>query len=237
MVPAESPWTVWHASSRDSVHALRREPREQHRSVFIFIYFFNEMTDRHFCSSSVCVRRCDVCLSPSAGEAVTFTRQYLLTTTSGRRPRVPGVVVIIADKRSADNLTVAANELRAAGVSAHLSAKKKQNNVAECNRLHLRRGIFCRAGVTVLAVGVDRADTEELRQAATGGSTQNVLYTRDAAQLDSLHTSLADLLCGLARTGEVRGNRVPLLCSCKSVMETWNSVMNANKMNNCDEGE
>lgn len=65
----------------------------------------------------------------------------------------------------------------------------------------------------MLAVGMDRADTEELRRAVTGGSTQNVLYTRDAAQLDSLHTSLADLLCGLARTGEVRGNIVPLLCS------------------------
>lgn len=89
------------------------------------VFFFNVMTDRQLCSCSVRVRRCDVCLSPSAGEAVKFTRQYLLTTTSGRRPRVPGVVVIIADKRSADNLTVAANELRAAGVSAHLFREKK----------------------------------------------------------------------------------------------------------------
>lgn len=59
-------------------------------------------------------------MSPSAGEAVTFTRQYLLTPASGRRPRVPGAVVIIADKKSADNLTVAANNLRATGVSSHL---------------------------------------------------------------------------------------------------------------------
>lgn len=71
----------------------------------------------------------------------------------------------------------------------------------------------------MLAVGLDRADTEELRRAVTGGSTQNVLYTRDAAQLDSLHTSLADLLCGFARTGEVRGNIVTLLCSYKTAMD------------------
>lgn len=68
--------------------------------------------------------------------------------------------------------------------------------------------------MTVLAVGVDRADTEELRRAVTGGSTQNVLYTRDAAQLDSLHTSLADLLCGIGRTGEVRGNIVVFIQNC-----------------------
>uniref|UniRef100_A0A3B5MQU2 Collagen, type VII, alpha 1 n=1 Tax=Xiphophorus couchianus TaxID=32473 RepID=A0A3B5MQU2_9TELE len=39
-------------------------------------------------------------------EAVTFTRQYLLTPSAGRRPRVPGAVVIIADRKSVDNLTV-----------------------------------------------------------------------------------------------------------------------------------
>lgn len=59
-------------------------------------------------------------------------------------------------------------------------------------------------GVTVLAVGIDQADTEELRRAVTDGSTQNILYTRDAAQLDTLHTDLADLLCGIARIPEVR---------------------------------
>ncbi|XP_027135501.1 collagen alpha-1(VII) chain isoform X2 [Larimichthys crocea] len=102
------------------------------------------------------------------GEAVTFTRQYLLTTTSGRRPRVPGAVVIIADRRSADNLTLAASGLRA-------------------------------SGVTVLAVGIDQANVEELRRVVTDGSTQNILYTRDGAQLDTLHSDLADLLCGIAR--------------------------------------
>ncbi|KAM9799444.1 uncharacterized protein col7a1 [Syngnathus typhle] len=103
------------------------------------------------------------------GQAVNFATQYLLTTSAGRRPRVPGVVVIIADKKSGDDLTLAASSLRA-------------------------------TGVTVLAVGVDQADTEELRRAVTDGSTQNVVYVRDASQLDAAsHSDLADLLCGIAR--------------------------------------
>ncbi|KAG7493506.1 collagen alpha-1(VII) chain [Solea senegalensis] len=101
------------------------------------------------------------------GEAVTFARQYLLTPSAGRRPTVPGAVVIIADRKSADNLTLAASALRA-------------------------------TGVTVLAVAVDQADTEELRYTVTDGSTQNILYARDAAQLDALHSDLADFLCGVA---------------------------------------
>lgn len=64
----------------------------------------------------------------------------------------------------------------------------------------------CLLGVTVLAVGIDQADAEELRRAVTDGSTQNILYIRDAAQLNTLHTDLADLLCGIARIPEVRAN-------------------------------
>lgn len=66
----------------------------------------------------VSVRRYDICMSPSAGEAMAFTRQYLLTGVAGRRPRVPGAVVIITDKKSDDNLTLAASNLRASGVSS-----------------------------------------------------------------------------------------------------------------------
>lgn len=55
-------------------------------------------------------------MSPSAGEAVTFTTQYLLTPAAGRRPMVPGIVVIIGDKKSSDNLTLATSILRATGV-------------------------------------------------------------------------------------------------------------------------
>lgn len=58
-----------------------------------------------------------VFVSPSAGEAVRFTTQYLLNPTAGRRPRVPGAVVIIADGKSADNLSLAASSLKATGES------------------------------------------------------------------------------------------------------------------------
>ncbi|KAM4613224.1 collagen alpha-1(XII) chain isoform 4-T5 [Polymixia lowei] len=106
------------------------------------------------------------------GQALTFTRQFLLTSSAGRRPRVPGAVVIISDGRSSDNLTIPASTVRT-------------------------------TGVTVLAVGIGRADAEELRRAVTDSSTQNLLYTRDAAQLGRLHADLADLLCGIARIPEI----------------------------------
>uniref|UniRef100_A0A8C8EQ70 Collagen, type VII, alpha 1 n=1 Tax=Oncorhynchus tshawytscha TaxID=74940 RepID=A0A8C8EQ70_ONCTS len=117
------------------------------------------------------------------GQAVTFTRQFLLSPTAGRRARVPGVVVIIADKKSSDNITVPASAVKA-------------------------------SGVTVLAVGIGRADSEELRQAVTDGSTQNLLYARDTTQLGTLHADLADLLCGVARIpeGGVMGEPCTIQC-------------------------
>lgn len=53
--------------------------------------------------------------------------------------------------------------------------------------------------MTVLAVGIGRADSRELRSAVTDGSTQNLLYAQDANQIYGLRPDLADLLCGLAR--------------------------------------
>lgn len=53
-------------------------------------------------------------------------------------------------------------------------------------------------------MGIGQADTEELRQAVTDGSMQNILYTPDAAQMDSLHTRLAELLCSIAKVQVVR---------------------------------
>lgn len=53
--------------------------------------------------------------SPPAGEAVRFTTQYLLSASAGRRPRVPGAVVIISDRKSADDLVGASSSLRASG--------------------------------------------------------------------------------------------------------------------------
>lgn len=60
-------------------------------------------------------------LSPPTGEAVRFTTQYLLSPSAGRRPRVPGAVVIVADSKSVDNLTRAASSLKASGRSAALT--------------------------------------------------------------------------------------------------------------------
>lgn len=68
-------------------------------------------------------------MSPSAGEALTFTTQYLLTPAAGRRPMVPGVVVIIGDKKSSDNLTVGTSNLRAAGAIGQKSVKQQKCKV------------------------------------------------------------------------------------------------------------
>lgn len=75
-------------------------------------------------------------------------------------------------------------------------------------------------GVRVLAVGLGQADTGELRQAVTGGNAENIFYVRDAAQLDSLHTGLADALCLIARTQEASGNRSTFL-NCSSFLNRF----------------
>lgn len=46
---------------------------------------------------------------------MTFLQQYLLSVSAGRRTGVPGVVVIITDQKSADDLNRAAAEVRNAG--------------------------------------------------------------------------------------------------------------------------
>ncbi|XP_062854213.1 collagen alpha-1(VII) chain [Trichomycterus rosablanca] len=113
------------------------------------------------------------------GQAMTFTQQYLLSASAGRRAGVPGVVVIITDEKSSDDLIRAAAAVR-------------------------------NSGVTVLAVGLGRADQEELRRAVTDGSTQNLLTVRDAADLFRQHSELAELLCGIARgNGALGRNGTP----------------------------
>lgn len=64
----------------------------------------------------------------------------------------------------------------------------------------------CLLGVKVLAVGVDQADTVELYQAVSDGNN-NLLYTSYPAQLNTLQSNLADLLCGIARAQEVGRNQ------------------------------
>ncbi|XP_016371384.1 collagen alpha-1(VII) chain [Sinocyclocheilus rhinocerous] len=115
------------------------------------------------------------------GQAMTYARQFLLSAPAGRRYSVPGVVVIIADEKSTDDLSQPAAAVRA-------------------------------DGVTVLAVGIGRADSRELRSAVTDGSTQNLLYAQDANQLSGLHPDLADLLCGLARGTSVTPGPCTVQC-------------------------
>ncbi|XP_056606993.1 LOW QUALITY PROTEIN: collagen alpha-1(VII) chain [Triplophysa dalaica] len=117
------------------------------------------------------------------GRAMTFARQFLLSEPAGRRFSVPGVVVIVTDEKSTDDLSQPSAAIRA-------------------------------DGVTVLAVGIGRADPGELRFAVTDGSTQNLLYAQDSNQLYSFQPDLADLLCGLARgTGVTNG---PCTVECPS---------------------
>ena len=92
----------------------------------------------------------------------------------------------------------------------------KSKNLPPFNRTDVL--YVCVPGVTVLAVGIDQADTEELRRMVTDGSTQNILYVRNAAQLDSIHTDLADLLCGLARIPEVKKKLGKILCFVKNLV-------------------
>lgn len=46
---------------------------------------------------------------------MTYARQFLLSTAAGRRSAVPGVVVIIADEKSTDDLSKPAATVRADG--------------------------------------------------------------------------------------------------------------------------
>ncbi|XP_062400889.1 collagen alpha-1(VII) chain-like [Sardina pilchardus] len=115
------------------------------------------------------------------GQALTYAERYFMTVAAGRR-RVPGVVVLIADGRSTDDVIRAATELRA-------------------------------TGVTVLAVGIGQAVSEELRRVVTDGSTQNLLVVSDMAQLYRYHPELADLLCGLARGTGVTVPTGPEACT------------------------
>ncbi|XP_069045767.1 collagen alpha-1(VII) chain isoform X3 [Lepisosteus oculatus] len=103
----------------------------------------------------------------SIGEAVKFAQQFVFAASAGRRLQVPGVLVIVADGRSADDLGAPSEAIRA-------------------------------AGVTVLAVGLGQAESEELRRAVTGGSPSNVLFARDTAQLARLHSDLAELVCKIS---------------------------------------
>lgn len=49
------------------------------------------------------------------GRAMTFARQFLLSEPAGRRFSVPGVVVIVTDEKSTDDLSQPSAAVRADG--------------------------------------------------------------------------------------------------------------------------
>lgn len=107
-------------------------------SILTELGFIYAAALQYVCVFDVCEQW--YCLSPSAGEAVTFTTQYLLSPAAGQRPRVPGAVVIIADKKSADNLTLAASRLRATGMWEQ-SCGKLNKLLAPIRSLHLAASV------------------------------------------------------------------------------------------------
>lgn len=54
------------------------------------------------------------------GQALTFTRQFLLSASAGRRSGVPGVVVVIADRKSEDDIRRPATAIKDSGESRFL---------------------------------------------------------------------------------------------------------------------
>ncbi|KAG8128134.1 hypothetical protein E2320_014986, partial [Naja naja] len=50
------------------------------------------------------------------GAAINFVKSYMLSPTAGRRPGVPGTLVILADGSSSDDATGPAREIKAAGI-------------------------------------------------------------------------------------------------------------------------
>ncbi|XP_018425152.1 PREDICTED: collagen alpha-1(VII) chain-like [Nanorana parkeri] len=104
------------------------------------------------------------------GGAIDFARNYLFSPVYGRRQSVPGVLVLLADGPSSDDVSQAANAIRA-------------------------------TGVRVLAVGMNEADQEQLRRIVTGQSAQNVFYTEEAVNLNSMADRLAEAICFVSQAG------------------------------------
>lgn len=51
----------------------------------------------------------------SVGAAINFAKDYMLSPSAGRRPGVPGTIVILVDGPSADDAIGPAREIKAAG--------------------------------------------------------------------------------------------------------------------------
>lgn len=196
---------VWHAAGGDPVHTLRWKPREQHRSVVVL-----ELIGYHFdfflgSCSCVCVNRLVIVCLPLQ------VKRWLSPPSTCSPPRLDGgrgCLVLLSSSLTGRQLTTSlslpsTSELQVFRSRPTLVETWRQPLCGECMFTNVLLCVYV-LGVTVLAVGTEQADTEQLRRVVTDGSTQNILYVHDAAQMDILHTDLADLLCGIARIPEVR---------------------------------
>ncbi|XP_028680004.2 collagen alpha-1(VII) chain isoform X1 [Erpetoichthys calabaricus] len=52
----------------------------------------------------------------SIGAALKFTQEYMLEASAGRRARVPGIVIVLADAKSTDDVTSFARDMKSAGL-------------------------------------------------------------------------------------------------------------------------
>ncbi|KAM3848241.1 collagen alpha-1(VII) chain [Vipera latastei] len=99
------------------------------------------------------------------GAAINFVKSYMLSPTAGRRPGVPGTLVILADASpSDDDATGPASEIKAAGIQ-------------------------------ILAVGMEGADREQLRRLVTSEESRNVFFVRNSNSLPEVEMGLASALC------------------------------------------
>ncbi|KAK9406165.1 collagen alpha-1VII chain [Crotalus adamanteus] len=99
------------------------------------------------------------------GAAINFVKSYMLSPTAGRRPGVPGTLVILADGSPSDDDAMGpAREIKAAGIQ-------------------------------ILAVGMEGADREQLRRLVTSEESRNVFFVQDSNSLSEVEVGLASALC------------------------------------------
>ncbi|MBN3274147.1 CO7A1 protein, partial [Polyodon spathula] len=107
------------------------------------------------------------------GEAVQFTQEYILQASGGRRSGVPGIIVILSDGKSADDIIAPCRAAKAAGL------RVLAVGMGEADQEELRRAVTdSRPGNILFTRDTDELNKNEADLAellcglATGGQTQ-----------------------------------------------------------------
>ncbi|XP_058844205.1 collagen alpha-1(VII) chain-like isoform X2 [Acipenser ruthenus] len=107
------------------------------------------------------------------GEAVQFTQEYILQASGGRRSGVPGIIVILSDGKSADDIIAPSRAAKAAGL------RVLAVGMGEADQEELRRAVTdSRPGNILFTRDTDELYKNEANLAellcglATGGQTQ-----------------------------------------------------------------